>query len=51
MPELQQLFTEWLTTIKDGAMKRLREKGRIGCSTLTEALGVTLETATYLVAH
>jgi len=50
-PELQQLLTEWLATIKEQALKHLSDKGEMDSEALAKALGVTADSAVYLIAQ
>lgn len=50
-PELHQLFTEWLETLEDEALRRLEEDGETDVAGLAKALKITEASAAYLIAH
>tara|TARA_R110002110_G_scaffold380187_1_gene590755 strand:- start:317 stop:769 length:453 start_codon:yes stop_codon:yes gene_type:complete len=50
-PELQGLFTEWLETLEDRAIRHLQENGATDLTSLAKALGIDTESASYLFSH
>ncbi len=50
-PELHNLFSDWLGTMEDQAIRHLQEKGATDVTDLAEALGIGEESAAYLLAH
>jgi hypothetical protein len=50
-PELHQLFTKWLETLEDKALRHLKEGGETDAAGLAKALNISEESAAYLIAH
>lgn len=50
-PELNRLFTEWLESLEEEALRYLKEQGEADVAALAAALKISGESATYLVAH
>ncbi|GGE80996.1 hypothetical protein GCM10011533_36720 [Streptosporangium jomthongense] len=50
-PELQNLFTEWLETLEEEALRHLEEGGETDVAGLAKALNISEESTVYLVAH
>jgi len=50
-PELHKMFTEWLETLEDEAIRRLEEGGETDAAGLAKALNISEESTAYLIAH
>ena len=50
-PELHQLFTQWLKTLEDEALRHLEEDGESDAVGLAKALNISEESAAYLIAQ
>jgi predicted HTH transcriptional regulator len=50
-PELRSMFAEWLGTLEDEAVRKVVQSDEITAQGLAEALGISQESAAFLIAR